>query len=177
MKAVSRSPRLAALLTLPLAVLSAAPSIQLCTLRWCEVAPGILLECAIAGSPACSATEARCALADPACAAGAMSSLDAALCGEPDATCEGSESGCPADPEGSSNSARVFCVGGPMGGDGVRPAPGDDAPLEPIHALVSQALEAGTGASSSRRVTAPERTRSPATRQAMPPPARAPPLA
>src|SRR5262245_4771992 len=102
MKAVPRSQRLAALLTLPLAILSAAPSIQFCSLRWCEVTPEVLLDCGVAGAAACRARHAQ-RDAEPACAA----RDDAGACGV--------EAGCAAPAGGEDPAASGGCAARPAG--------------------------------------------------------------
>jgi hypothetical protein len=161
MKAVPRS-RLAALFTLPLALLSAAPSVQWCSIEWC-VTPVALAQCETTGS--CAATDMQCAFAMPECAALAQAACEAAR-----------ESGDPSSCEPIA-SHRMFCVGGPMGGVGLRPALDADSPLEPIHAIAAAALDLYAAAAPSHPVATAARARAPAAPRALRPPARAPPLA
>jgi hypothetical protein len=156
MKAVPRS-RLAGILTLALAIWSGAPSI-----RWCRVAwafPECIAFCPSPCATPCSAGGAGCALGDPACAA------------EPDAPGE-----CDAGPAESGERKLVFCVGGPMGGAGVRPVLADGLP-NPAPALAEETTDLRVAPCPSQPGDALERERAPTPPRALRPPVRAPPIA
>jgi hypothetical protein len=173
MKAVHRPQRLAALLALPLALWSAAPSIRWCWIAW-EQFPECFAVCPNTGARPYAAGDDACAPGDAACAAGAEADHDcsAGACSSA-SSCD--RAAAPTTPARSGDRTRLFCIGSPVGGFGVKPPLADASP-QALHSLPVAALDVRAETGSPTRIVAAERARAPAPPRALRPPVRAPPI-